>query len=298
MINKRYIKMIDLKHLPEQQVSRLKYIEFCLRFIGNFTRADLIKKFGIGTAAASRDIAEYKSLVPNNISGASNSKNYFLSDNWEGLFKFKSSDVLAQLTGKEIQSNSNSYISSEIIDIIDEPDITIVTTTTKAILQEKPLKCEYFSNTSGASKKTIIPHSYMFNGSRWHLRAFDRTKNRFADLVISRFKSVEIFDEPILSKEHQSEDIQWSRQVDLEIIPHPDLKDPSGVINEFKMTDGVLRKRVRASSVGYLLQKLYVDCSKQSNSNEHYFRLKLKNRLALYGVEGLRLAPNFDGFDD
>ncbi|MEZ9236637.1 helix-turn-helix transcriptional regulator [Shewanella sp. 10N.286.52.A9] len=290
--------MIDLKHLPSQQVSRLRYIEFCLRFLGSFTRADLIKKFGIGTAAASRDIAEYKTLMPNNISDSSNSKNYFLSEDWKELFKFKSSEVLAQLTGNEIQANTKSYISSEVIDIIDEPDIEVVTAITKGILQRAPITCEYFSNSSGASEKILIPHSYMFNGSRWHLRAYDRTKGRFADFVISRFKSAHTIEEPVLPKELQNEDVQWNRQVDLEIIPHPSLKDPSGVLNEFNMTDGILRKRVRASSVGYLLQKLYVDCSKDPIVEEHYFRLKLKNRLALYGVEGLHLTPNFDGFND
>lgn len=290
--------MIDLKHLPSQQVSRLRYIEFCLRFLGSFARADLIKKFGIGTAAASRDIAEYKTLMPNNISDSSNSKNYFLSEDWKELFKFKSSEVLAQLTGNEIQANTKSYISSEVIDIIDEPDIEVVTAITKGILQRAPITCKYFSNSSGASKKILIPHSYMFNGSRWHLRAYDRTKGRFADFVISRFKSAHTIEEPVLPKELRNEDVQWNRQVDLEIIPHPSLKDSSGVLNEFNMTDGILHKRVRASSVGYLLQKLYVDCSKDPIVEEHYFRLKLKNRLALYGVEGLHLAPNFDGFND
>ena len=290
--------MTALKHLPSQQVSRLRYIEFCLRFLGNFTRADLIKKFGIGTAAASRDIAEYKNLMPNNISDSSNSKNYFLSEDWEELFKFKSSEVLAQLTGNEIQANTKSYISNEVIDIIDEPNIEIVTAITKGILQGSPIRCEYFSNSSGESEKILIPHSYMFNGSRWHLRAYDRTKGRFADFVISRFKSAQSFDGSLIPRELQSEDVQWNRQVDLEIIPHPSLKDPSGVLNEFNMTDGILHKRVRASSVGYFLQKLPVDCSKDPIIGEHYFRLKLKNRLALYGVEGLHLAPNFDGFND
>lgn len=290
--------MIDLKHLPSPQVGRLKYIEFCLRFLGRFTRADLIKNFGIGTAAASRDISEYKKLMPRNISDASNSKNYFLSDNWKGLFEFKSSEVLAQLTGKETQANTRFYISNEIIDIIDEPNIDIVTVVTKAILTKSAIKCDYFSISSGESKKILIPHSYMFNGSRWHLRAYDRTKHRFADFVISRFIRAEISGTKCIPEELLSEDVQWNRQVDLEIVPHPSLKDIRGVVNEFNMVDGILYKRVRASSVGYFLQKLNVDCSKSPIEGEHYYRLKLKNRLSIYGVEQLHLAPNFDGFDD
>ncbi len=60
----------------------------------------------------------------------------------------------------------------------------------------------------------------------------------------------------------------------------------------FNMKDGVLNCSIRASSVGYFLQKLYVDCSKDSAplSEKHYNRLKLKNRLTLYRVENMHLV--------
>ncbi|MCG7545944.1 WYL domain-containing protein [Pseudoalteromonas sp. MM17-2] len=290
--------MISLRHLPSAQVSRLTYIEFCLRFLGSFSRADLVKKFGIGTAAASRDIAEYKKLMPNNISDTSSSKNYVLSEQWEPLFNFKSSEVLAQLTGREIQSFSHSYISNEILDIIDEPDLNIVTEITKTILSQRVIETEYFSNSSGISTKTLVPHSYMYNGSRWHVRAFDRNKNRFGDFVISRFLSAKIIEkEAPNTLERKAEDIQWNRIIDLEIIPHPSLEDTRGVINEFNMVEGVLKKRIRASSAGYFLKSLYVDCARVPTEDKH-FRLRLKNRLSLYGVEGLNMAPYFDGFEE
>lgn len=293
-----HFTMISLKHLPAAQVSRLTYIEFCLRFLGSFSRADLVKKFGIGTAAASRDIAEYKKLMPNNISDTSSSKSYVLSDSWQPLFNFKSSEVLAQLTGKEIQSFSHSYVSNETLDIIDEPDLRVVTEITKTILSQVALEAEYFSNSSGSSTKNLVPHSYMYNGSRWHVRAFDRCKNRFGDFVISRFLGVKIIEKETPNKlEFKTEDIQWNRQIDLEIIPHPSLEDTRGVVNEFNMIDGVLKKRIRASSAGYFLKNLYVDCARVPTTDKH-FRLRLKNRLALYGVGGLNMAPYFDGFEE
>ena len=51
------------------------------------------------------------------------------------------------------------------------------------------------------------------------------------------------------------------------------------------MKYGIIKHSIRASSVGYFLQKLYVDCSKKHYSRKHFYRLKLKNRLALYGVD-------------
>lgn len=156
------------------------------------------------------------------------------------------------------------------------------------------------SYSSGFSSKLLIPHAYINNGSRWHVRAYDRSKSRFADLLISRFRKLENIDEDVLEHEYNSFDNQWNKIVDLEIIPPPDNPHPVAVISELNMNDGILNRSVRASSVGYFLQKLYVDCSKGSCSLEkgHYYRLKLKNRLTLYGVENMHLVRTFDWFEE
>ena len=292
------VKMANLEDIPASQLERLRYIEFCLKFLGAFSRSDLIDKFNIGTAAASRDISLYKEKAPQNFSHSSNSKNFALDKSWESLFEFRSSEVLNLLTGRTVQSNNRSYIPNDILDVIDEPKVDIIAPLSRAIYNKKVIQVDYFSNSSGFSSKLLIPHAYINNGSRWHVRAYDRSKSRFADFLISRFRKLENIDEDVLEHEYNSFDNQWNRIVDLEIIPHPDYPHPEAVISEFNMNGGVLNRSVRASSVGYFLQKLYVDCSKDSSSLEegHYYRLKLKNRLALYGVENMHLVRTFAGF--
>jgi len=289
--------MTNLVGIPVSQLERLRYIEFCLKFLGAFSRSGLIDKFGIGTAAASRDISLYKEKAPQNFSHSSNSKNFALNDSWESLFEFSSSEVLNLLTGRTVQSNNRSYIPNDILDVIDDPKIDIIAPLSRAIYNKKAIQVDYFSNSSGFSTKLLIPHAYIHNGSRWHVRAYDRTKSRFADFLISRFRKLEIIDEDALDNEYQSNDNQWNRIVDLEIIPHPDYAEPEAVIYEFNMEDGVLRKSIRASSVGYFLQKLKVDCSK-TPPEKNFYRLKLKNRLALYGIENMHLVPSFEGFEE
>lgn len=289
--------MTNLVGIPVSQLERLRYIEFCLKFLGAFSRSDLIDKFGIGTAAASRDISLYKEMAPQNFSHSSNSKNFALNDSWESLFEFSSSEVLNLLTGRTVQSNNRSYIPNDILDVIDDPKIDIIAPLSRAIYNKKAIQVDYFSNSSGFSTKLLIPHAYIHNGSRWHVRAYDRTKSRFADFLISRFRKLEIIDEDALDNEYQTNDNQWNRIVDLEIIPHPDYAEPEAVIYEFNMEDGVLRKSIRASSVGYFLQKLKVDCSK-TPPEKNFYRLKLKNRLALYGIENMHLVPSFEGFEE
>lgn len=289
--------MAILEGIPVSQLERLRYIEFCLKFLGVFSRSDLIDKFGIGTAAASRDISLYKEMAPQNFSHSSNSKNFALNNSWESLFEFNSSEVLNLLTGRTVQSNNRSYISNDVLDVIDDPKIDIIASLSRAIFNKKVIQVDYFSNSSGFSTKLLIPHAYIHNGSRWHVRAYDRTKSRFADFLISRFRKLENTDEDVLDNEYQSNDNQWNRIVDLEIIPHPDYAEPEAVTYEFNMEDGVLKKSIRASSVGYFLQKLKVDCSKVP-PEKNYYRLKLKNRLALYGIENMHLVPSFEGFEE
>jgi hypothetical protein len=289
--------MVDLEGIPVSQLERLRYIEFCLKFLGVFSRSDLIEKFGIGTAAASRDISLYKEKAPQNFSHSSNSKNFALSESWESLFKFGASEVLNLLTGRTVQSNNRSYIPNDILDVIDDPKIEIIGPLSRAIFNKKAIKVDYFSNSSGFSTKLLIPHAYIHNGSRWHVRAYDRIKSRFADFLISRFRKLENIEEEVLSNESQANDNQWNRIVDLEIIPHPNYAEPEAVMYEFNMEDGILRHSIRASSVGYFLQKLKVDCSKTPPENS-FSRLRLKNRLALYGVENMHLVSSFEKFEE
>lgn len=67
-----------LADLPQFRRDRLKHIELRLRFLGEVRRPDLLLRFGIQSAAASRDLALYKELAPNNIDYESRGKRYLL----------------------------------------------------------------------------------------------------------------------------------------------------------------------------------------------------------------------------
>ena len=50
-----------------QRAERFAYIDFVLKFLGGLNRSDLLEFFGIGDAAASKEISEYKKLRPTNV---------------------------------------------------------------------------------------------------------------------------------------------------------------------------------------------------------------------------------------
>jgi hypothetical protein len=74
----------ELADLTQPQRDRLAFVELRVRFIGEIRRQDLVSRFGIQSAAATRDLALYKELAPGNIDYDSKGKSYVLADRISG----------------------------------------------------------------------------------------------------------------------------------------------------------------------------------------------------------------------
>lgn len=57
------------------------------------------------------------------------------------------------------------------------------------------------------------------------------------------------------------QDIQWTRIVELELVPHPDQPRPEITEMDYGMQAGLLQMKLRAATAGYILRKWSVDCS-------------------------------------
>jgi hypothetical protein len=68
----------QLAGLTQTQRDRLAFVELRVRFIGEIRRQDLVSRFGIQSAAATRDLAVYKDLAPGNIDYDAKGKSYVL----------------------------------------------------------------------------------------------------------------------------------------------------------------------------------------------------------------------------
>ena len=111
---------------------------------------------------------------------------------------------------------------------------------------------------------------------------------------LTRISDPEILDGPIKEHEGRESDIQWNRVVELEIVPHPNLKHPKTIETDYAMENGVLKVNVRAAVAGYVLRRWNVDCSAEHSLEGPEYHLWLKNRQALYGVENLIIAPGYN----
>jgi hypothetical protein len=93
--------------------------------------------------------------------------------------------------------------------------------------------------------------------------------------------------------EMSDQDIQWTRIVELELVPHPDQPRPEITEMDYGMRDGVLRMKLCAATAGYILRQWSVDCSPDHSLRGREYRLWLKDHLALYGVKNAALAPGY-----
>ena len=283
--------------LSQGQRERLIFIDFCLFFLGQVSKSDLIQRFQIASAAATRDFALYKELKPENLSLDRSSKKYVVDDErFICLFEHdfdRTMVLLSKGLGESVGDVPEPLISCDVPHILNKPSISILATVSRAVNLKKVLNISYVS-MSGESQREIVPFTFAYDGLRWHVRAFDRKKERFTDFVISRMKSAEILKNSTVAKyETQSEDDQWNRIVDVELIPHPKHQNPIISVMDFDMVNGVLKIKIRAAMVGYVLRQWHVDCSPEHSIDDQAFRLCLKDPLVLYGVESAVFAPGY-----
>ena len=294
----------QLADLTQPQRDRLAFVELRVRFIGEIRRQDLVTRFGIQSAAASRDLALYRDLAPGNIDYDPKGKSYVLGPDFRPVFDFPLERVLSWLTqgfGDGEPMRLKAWVANESPSRLTHPDLDVLASVTRAIYQECPLDIEYHSISSGRTEREIVPFALIDNGLRWHVRVFDRKSQEFRDFVITRIKrpvlmrdaDVQLRDADVQPHERSDQDIQWTRIVELEMVPHPNQPRPEITEMDYGMQGGVLRIKLRAATAGYILRQWGVDCSPDHSLRSHEYRLWLKDHLALYGVKNAILAPGY-----
>ena len=186
-----------------------------------------------------------------------------------------------------------ALLSCESPAALSIPKMDVLATICRAIHAKRPIVIRYHSMSSGESERVIVPFALVDTGLRWHVRAFDRKSGEFRDFVVTRIEAPTLVDEEPKANERPDNDIQWTRIVELDLVPHPRLARPEIIKMDYGMTDGSIRMRVRAAVAGYMLLRWSVDCSPDHSLKEEQFRLWLSEPLALYGVENAKLAPGY-----
>lgn len=286
-------KIDDLSH---SQKERLAFIDFRLCFFGEISRQDLIDCFQVGSAAATRDFASYRQFASSNLKLIHNTKSYHRTDSFTPLFEHDIDMVLTSFSkGFSYICNTTGILKHfSAHQSLNKPSLEILTTLIPAIYRNKVVKISYISLTSGLSVREIIPHSLANNGSRWHVRGYDRKNNAFRDFVITRIKNATLTESCVnIEKETSQADKQWNRIVDFTLIPHPKAPYPKAIELDYSMEQGALKLECRAALIGYLLNHWQVDCSSTYQLCPQKHHLALLEHAAIFGVESASLAPGY-----
>ncbi len=285
-----------VESLSHAQRERLAYIDFRLYFFGEIGRPDLIDRFGVAPAGATRDLALYREIAPQNITFDGSNKIYRIAPAFSPLFDHATQRVLSALAlgfGDGVNCATQPLVPCESPTALSNPKMDVLAPICRAIHAKRPIAICYHSMSSGKSERVIVPFSLVDTGLRWHVRAFDRKTSEFRDFVVTRIKAPTLVDEEPLAHERPENDIQWTRIVELDFVPHPRLERPEIIKMDYGMTDDSIRMRVRAAVAGYMLLHWSVDCSADHRLKEEQYRLWLSDPLALYGVENAKLAPGY-----
>ncbi|NLZ12406.1 MAG: WYL domain-containing protein [Alcaligenaceae bacterium] len=283
--------------LGHAQRDRLAYIELRLWFFGSVRRRDLAARYGVQTAAGTRDLKLYQNIAPANMQYDRRAKIYTVTDAFTPAFDFSSARVLTWLSegfGDNAPVGAGSGLSCSLPQRLTQPNLNTLAQVTRAISQRCPLKITYHSIQNGRSEREIVPFALLDTGLRWHVRAYDRKTAEFRDFVITRIETTQpIPESPLQEHEHPEHDIQWTRVVELELVSHPDQPRPEITCMDYGMVNGILRLQLRAATAGYTLRKWCVDCSPDHSLRGGEYRLWLKDHLTLYGVKNAVLAPGY-----
>lgn len=285
-----------VENLSRAQCERLAYIDFRLCFMGEIGRRDLASRFGIAPAGATRDLALYREIAPQNIEFNGSNKIYRIGTGFHPLFEHAPPRVLSALSlgfGDGVNGEIQSMLPCESPAVLSSPHMEILAPICRAIHRKCPVVIRYHSMSSGESERVIVPFALIDTGLRWHTRAFDRKGGEFRDFVLTRIEAPRLLDEEPKVNERPENDIQWTRIVELNFVPHPRLSRPEIIKMDYGMKDGSMRMRVRAAVAGYMLLRWSVDASPDHSLKEEQYRLWLSDPLALYGVENAKLAPGY-----
>lgn len=288
-----------LKGVPPSQVERLSYIEARLFFLGELRRADVAKRFSGASIQASRDLALYKELAPENLVYDFQAKTYLPGEKFRLVFNRTPERVMYWLkSGLGDGLPHPQGLPTAEVESLGLPKLGELAVVTRAIYRKQVLEVTYVSLGSGRTDRQIVPHALVDNGQRWHVRAYDRANARFSDFVITRMSKAVVSDgSDAVDHERPEADEQWNRMVELNLIPHPKLKHKGAVEADYGMRSGALLVKCRAALAGYALRRWGVDCSTHHRLDPVEFQLALTNQGVLAGIGSSQLAPGYGSRD-
>lgn len=268
---------------------RYRFIETIALWEGRLTTRHLCDTFGIGRQQASKDINNYlREVGPGNLEYDKFLKGYKPAAGFRPMVTQGLADEYLHLMARnnELMNVFESLsLNMANVEVLSQPvrDVKpeILRPIMQAARQQKRLDVDYVSlNHPDREGRIIVPHTLVYTGMRWHVRAWCEKNQAYRDFVLSRFRGIpEIMDD---SPHGVAGDGEWNTRVTIRIAPDPRLtRDQQEVVEvDFGMENGVLEISTRGKLVPYALKLLHID-PKQALADPMAQQIIVENRAVL-----------------
>ncbi len=247
---------------------RYRLIEIVAQWEGRLTTNHLCNSFGIGRQQASKDINAYiTDIAPGNLEYDRQLRGYKPTAEFKPVLTSGIADEYLHVLDRN-QDISHTFEGLDLgaahTSVLQVPTRHVEPEILRAIIQasreQRRLEIAYLSLSSPVAEERIIdPHTLVFTGLRWHVRAYCEKNRSFRDFVLSRFRGTpEIMDKALVSAE---EDERWQTRINIILTPDTRLSEAQSdiIAADYGMSNRELSISTRASLVEYALQALNVD---------------------------------------
>ena len=247
---------------------RYRFIETLVLWEGRLTTRHLCDTFGIGRQQASKDINNYiREVGPGNLEYDKYLKGYKPTPEFAPQVTQGLADEYLHLMARNnelmdvFESLSLNVANVEVLSVpVRDVKPEVLRPIMQAARQQKRLDVDYVSiNNPDREGRIIVPHTLVYTGLRWHVRAWCEKNLEYRDFVLSRFRDIpEVMDE---SQHGVDGDTDWNTLVTVRICPDPRLSAEQQEVVEvdYGMQHGALEVNTRARLVPYVLKLLRVD---------------------------------------
>jgi predicted DNA-binding transcriptional regulator YafY len=262
-----------LDSLSFVQRQRLQFIEAKLLWEGSVQRSDVCKVFDVTPNHLTRDIKRYRNFRKDALEYDVESRAYKRGRKFKPLVASGSAEEYLALLQAYNVSNSTSVISAighiANSECVGAPkgtvDPEVLRLMIVALRDGTGISVTYQSfSDENPSPRILWPHTLVFNGDRWHVRAFDEKRKAFRDFVLARCMSPKHW--PASCPVVVEADKAWHETELVEVIPAPRLSETQKAVvaREFGMEKderGQWRwsSLIRKSLVAYLLYRYRMD---------------------------------------
>ena len=255
-----------------EQLLRYRYIELIALWEGRLTTRQLCETFGIGRQQANKDLTSYRrGIARGDLVYDAVAKHYFPSEHFAPTLTQGLASEYLQMAAQQSdvqQILGDLPVASANVEVIAAPlrevPASLLRPIIRAMAESRRIEVDYVSlNNPDREGRIIVPHTLVWTGYRWHVRAWCEKNLDFRDFVLSRFRG----DADLMDKSDRTEadDQAWHTRITLEITPDNRLTpDQQEVIaHDYGMKHGRLELTVRAKLAPYLLQLLNLHVGKQ-----------------------------------